>query len=100
MAGTAGTPCAKHARGGSDPPENGPRLHSRAFGEVAPQNFPCRKAERPWRASAPARGRPVKYPLPDAIPDTPEGVGGTVFGSKPKKDGLYFQDRPSARRRK
>ena len=48
------------------------------------------------RASAP-RGRPVEYPLPDAIPDTPEGVAKTVFASKPKKDWRYLRNRPSAR---
>ena len=31
VAGTDGPPCAQHLRGGSDPPENGRRLHKRAF---------------------------------------------------------------------
>lgn len=51
------------------------------------------------QGSAPACGRPVKYLLPDAAPDTPEGVAKTVFPGRPRKDRRYLQDRPSARRK-
>ena len=54
--GTAGLSTPKHRRYGSDPPENGPSLHARPFGEVAPGIFPCRKAGRP--PGRPGRRRP------------------------------------------
>ena len=45
--GTAGLSTPKDRQYGSDPPENGPSLHARPFGEVAPGIFPCRKASQP-----------------------------------------------------
>ena len=44
------------------------------------------------------RGRPVKYPMPDPIPDTPKNVLKTVFAGPPKKEWRYLKDRKSARR--
>ena len=31
------------------------------------------------------RGRPVKYPMPEQIPDTPENVAHVVMNTLPKK---------------
>ena len=31
------------------------------------------------------RGRPVKYPLPDPIPDTPENIAKAILATPPKK---------------
>lgn len=31
------------------------------------------------------RGRPVKYPMPEQIPDTPENVARAVMNTPPKK---------------
>lgn len=44
------------------------------------------------------RGRPVEYPMPDPIPDTPENVLKTVFAGPPKKGWRYLKGRKSARR--
>ena len=44
------------------------------------------------------RGRPVKYPLPDPIPNTPENILKTVFAGPPKKEWRYLKDRKSERR--
>ena len=44
------------------------------------------------------RGRPVKYPMPDPISDTPDNVLKTVFAGPPKKEWRYLKYRKSARR--
>ncbi len=44
------------------------------------------------------RGRPVKYPMPEPIPDKVENVLKTVFAGPPKKEWRYLKDRKSARR--
>ncbi len=37
--------------------------------------------EEVWRV----RGRPVKYPLPAPIPDTPENIAKAILATPPKK---------------
>lgn len=32
-----------------------------------------------------ARGRPVEYPMPEPIPDTPENIMKALLGTPPKK---------------
>jgi hypothetical protein len=31
------------------------------------------------------RGRPVKYPLPEPIPDSPENIANAILSTPPKK---------------
>ena len=46
------------------------------------------------------RRRPVKFPMPEPIPDTVDNVLKAVFAGPPKKDWRYLKDRPGARRGK
>ena len=46
------------------------------------------KPKQPKRA----RGRPVKYPLPERIPDTPENILKAVLAGPPKKDYKYLRE--------
>lgn len=43
----------------------------------------------------PKRGRPVKYPLPEPIPDTPENIARVLLATPPKKrkDWRYLKKR-------
>ena len=40
------------------------------------------QADKPKRP----RGRPVKYPMPDPIPDTPENVMRALLGAPPRRE--------------
>lgn len=44
------------------------------------------------------RGRPVKYPMPEPIPDTPENILKAVLATPPKKRGewRHVQEREAA----
>ena len=37
-------------------------------------------------------GRPVKYPMPEAIPDTPENVARAILKNPPKKNWNYLKE--------
>ena len=69
-AGTAGASRPQHRRGGSDPPENGPRLHSRAFRGGRSRDFSLqegRVAPRATEASLAGHGIVMSHP-PGARP--------------------------------
>ena len=38
------------------------------------------------------RGRPVEYPMPKRIPDTPENILNAVLAGPPKKDWNYMRE--------
>lgn len=44
------------------------------------------------------RGRPVKYPLPDPIPDTPENIARALLTTPPRKrkDWKHIREREAA----
>ena len=44
------------------------------------------------------RGRQVKYPMPDSIPDTVGNVLKTVFAGPPKKEWQYLKVRSGGSR--
>ena len=47
-------------------------------------------SDRPKRKPPqPKRGRPVKYGMPDPIPDTPENIARALLGTRPKKRGEW-----------
>lgn len=35
--------------------------------------------------NTPKRGRPVKYPLPEPIPDSPENIARAILATPPRK---------------
>ena len=37
------------------------------------------------------RGRPVEYPMPEPIPDTPENVARAIMRAPPKKEWNYLK---------
>ena len=39
------------------------------------------------------RGRPVEYPMPERIPDSPENILKTVLSGPPKKSWNYLKKR-------
>ncbi len=63
----------------------------RANGEAEAARYRDSAVERAAR-------RPVKYPLSDAVPDSPENTARTIFAGSPKKERCYLKDQPSARR--
>ena len=44
----------------------------------------------------PKRGRPVKYPLPEPIPDTPENILRAVLATPNKRDDEWEYLKPKA----
>lgn len=52
------------------------------------------KPQTPSVSKSP-RGRPVKYPLPEPIPDSPENIARAILATPPRKreDWRHIQER-------
>ena len=50
------------------------------------------------KAAKRLRGRPVEYPMPERIPDTPENIARAIVTTPPKKQGewKYLKNKKAA----